>query len=123
MTKHLLTALIFAGFSVAAKAEPTVYYCEMQEFIDLMPDGEVVRYELQRFTMKVDEIKVSFGGDGYMKGWSTLVLREELLGPDFDAFSHERDGTTMRFSNNVLRYTWHAPSGEIKAFVARCGKF
>ena len=45
----------------------------MKGFIDLMPKGEVVKYKLERFPMKVEGDKVSFGEYGYLGGAKRIL--------------------------------------------------
>ena len=53
MTKHLLTALLIAGLSATAKAEPTVYYCTTTHLVSVSPDG-VKKYSQEPFKLFID---------------------------------------------------------------------
>ena len=121
ITNKLLTALLLVGLSATAKAEPVVYYCETKGFIRLMPDGEVVRYKLDRFTMKIESNKVSFGGDGYLGG-SDSKLQEYY--PSTAFFTAVGEGDFTVFSDNLLRVTMHNyGEGYTTALVAKCEDF
>ena len=118
MTKKLLTALLIAGISVTVKAEPVVYYCEMKVFAELTADGEIRRYKNERFPMKVEERRVSFGGDGFMSNHSE-TLRASFV-PSQGFFISE--GGTW-FENNILTSSSHSLGESVASFVARCDKF
>lgn len=121
ITNKLLTALLIAGLSATAKAEPVVYYCEMRGFIDLMPDGEVKRYKLERFPMKIEGNNVSFGGDGFLKDSENTLKSNN---PENGYFTYVGEGYAAVFFDNLLRITWHNYlDGEITAIVARCDNF
>ena len=120
MTKPLLTALLIAGLSATAKAEPVVYYCEMKKLIEMEPDGEVINYKPERFTMKIGPDEVSFGGDGYMEGASyTHGGWDSKLG----YFRYEHSGSSGLFNNNFFTSSALSVDGGLIAFVARCDKF
>ena len=120
MTKQLLTTLLIAGISATAKAEPTVYYCEMKSFADFMHDGEIVNYKLERFTMKVESKKVSFGGDGYLEGHERPLDFEFRLNDEF--FTSSAFGGIFEFRENILRVAQMSIK-DMTTLVARCDKF
>ena len=119
-TIGLLTAAL-AGLSATAKAEPVVYYCETKGFIRLMPDGEVMQYKPERFPMKIESNKVSFGGDGYLGG-SEQKLQDYY--PSTAFFTYVGVGEYAVFSDNLLRVTMHNyKKGYTTALVAKCEDF
>ena len=63
MTKHLLTALLIAGFSVTAKAEPTVYYCNTVSYAEVT-EGKVSDVRSYPFKLFIDfaERKIKVAG-------------------------------------------------------------
>ena len=53
MTKPLLTALLIAGLSATAKAEPTVYFCNTTQYTQLTKE-KVRRFKSHPFKLFVD---------------------------------------------------------------------
>ena len=125
MTKQLLRALLIAGISATAKAEPTVYYCEMKSFIHQKSDGTVTEYQAERFLMKVEKYRVSFGGKGYMDD-STFSLAFPFR-PDVGVFRLSGevfyDGAYAHFLEETLTFTKLDSNMGITSFVAQCDDF
>ena len=48
MTKCLPAALLIAGLSATAKAEPTVYYCNTTKFADVDPNYQKLPFQVIR---------------------------------------------------------------------------
>ena len=122
MIKQLLTALLIAGLSATAKAEPTVYYCNMTALVKVDADGTVNKYTPERFTMKVEGRTVSFGGDGYMGGSKGEL--EQSFDPEIPSF-WSVDGK-FAFVDNVLIHSQRSAFGKDKfviSFIARCEDF
>ena len=118
MTKQLLTALLIAGLSTTAKAEPTVYYCEMKHFVKIDAETGLTRYRLERFPMQVDARKASFGGDGYLEG-SGIVL--DFFNPKKDVF-YSVDGLAS-LRDNILLISAPVAGERLTSVMARCDKF
>ena len=119
MTKQLLTALLIAGLSATAKAEQNIYYCEMKSFVELTREGELVRYQPERFRMKLEKYSVTFSSGGYMDG------RRYDYATRFDPniMFRTTDGG-LNFSNPILTESRHnAISGSVSSFVANCEDF
>ena len=122
MTKQLLTALLIAGLSATAKAEPAVYYCEMTALVKVESDGTVNEYTPERFTMRVDGLTASFGGDGYVGG-SEAELKWPFTPKVSESFSSV-DGR-FYFYDKILTHSQHSidKSKFVISFVARCEDF
>ena len=131
MTKHLLTALLIAGFSVAAKAEPTVYYCNTTEYAQVTGGG-VIDVKSYPFKLFVDKAKVKISGDidpiEITSGADGTVLPMSLSkdgNDDFLAFNYK---AVLDFRNRQLAYTTvrrRAIDGDflLSSLLADCDKF
>lgn len=131
MTKHFLTALLIAGFSVAAKAEPTVYYCNTTAYaqVDASNVSDIRSYPFKLF-VDLEQGKVKIAGD---VNFATEITRGEghsavdTYGNSDDLFFAYNIVESMVFDKGSLTLTSQVPlaNGEpfIIAAVARCDKF
>ena len=129
MTK-LLTALLIAGLSVTAKAEPTVYYCERVGASEIWGDGRTNAFEGGRFTLAIKDKSVTISrrlGEETLK--STFVL-DSAYDPAINTFRSTKETTPvtprnalLNFNEKVLTYSSHAPGVLITSWVAVCEDF
>ena len=131
MTKCLPAALLIAGLSVTAKAEPTVYYCNTTKFADVMKD-EIQTIKSYPFKLFVDwandKIKIAgefaeFEASGdQVTPWSVLSTEKGE-----NAFFGSTISRTFDFQNNILGYSTVTSNqnGElfVRGIIARCDKF
>ena len=143
MTKHLLTALLIAGFSVTAKAEPTVYYCNTTAYA-VTQAGDVSNLKSYPFKLFVDleSRKVKVAGDvnfateltdgklgARVRKFTLLGLGDDALIPGFseDAFYAHDIFTHLSFEGGTLQLSDFGADANSKRFVrsiiARCDKF
>ena len=120
MIKKICIALLPLSIAATAKTEPTVYYCEMKNLIEMELDGEVITYKPERFTMKIGPDEVSFGGDGYMEG---AKYTHGGWDSELGYFRFEHLGSSGLFNNNFFTSSALSIDGGLIAFVARCDKF
>ena len=131
ITNKLLTALLIAGLSVMAKAEPVVYYCNTIKFVEVFKD-EVINIKSYPFKLFVDlkskKIKIAGEiGDFEATGdevitWSPFFKRGE------NAFYGGNALGTFDFQHNTLIYSKATARDSdkelfIMSFIARCDKF
>ena len=135
MTKQLLTALLIAGLSATAKAEPVVYYCNTTAFAQVYGDNsDVVKsYPLKLFIERhITKSKIKIASDEIWdlnldasKETDSVYLWPTEYGDD--AFWGNNDDVMVDFRNGVLAYTTIGTSktGELmaSAYVASCEKF
>ena len=109
MTKQLLTALLIAGLSATAKAEPVVYYCntvqqsviQKSRTIDLIP---------QRFKLFVDlgKKKIKIVG---------------TLADDYEVIDGDVDQVTAHFNNGPNENNFYGRISTIAVFAFQKGLF
>ena len=80
MTKQLLTALLIAGLSATAKAEPTPYFCSTTAHVQIT-EKEIQDVESRPFRLLVDletkQVKVSRDVNFYWE-WEDGLLNERV---------------------------------------------
>ena len=137
MTKHLLTGLLIAGFSVTAKAEPTVYYCNTVSLAQVKEAGvsDIKSYPLKLF-VDLEEAKIKISTDG-LNAFEIddgipyrSVTRWFGEGKGEDAFFASDSDRLVDFRNGVLAVTEIGTIEEneeaqmiISSYLASCDKF
>ena len=130
----LLTALLIAGLSATAKAEPVVYYCNTTAFADVV-GSEINHVRSYPFKLFVDlqnkRIKLSgefadsdseaFGKYSHVRPWHEANNYGE------DAFYANTFDEVFDFRNNTLAYARVNANQDKELFatavIARCDKF
>ena len=130
MSKNLLTALLIAGMSATAKAEPTVYYCNTTAFADIV-GSETEKIKSYPFKLFVDlqneKIKMSAEfGDSEASG-DQIIPWDGVFNCGEDAFFVSNLLEVFDFKDNTLAYAkigfnQHGETS-VRAFMARCDKF
>ena len=130
MTKQLLTALLVAGLSATAKAEPVVYYCTTTQFAEVFVD-KVIKIKDYRFKLFVDLqnklVKIA-GEIGEFQAMSDDVFVWSLpqTSEQIGFFGGNPLGN-FDFRNNTLAYTKAGSNSDgelfVQSLVARCDKF
>ena len=97
MTKNLLTALLIAGISATAKAEPSHYHCEVKH----SPMIDFGAVENEKFKMVFDSSHriVVIRGEVL-----NVALRNVEVWDDGRSFSANEDGRAFIFTNGNLYY-------------------
>lgn len=130
MTKQLLTALLIAGLSATAKAEPVVYYCETISGQTIWVSGDSKPAESFRFKIKVDEstLKISRKIDG--ESSVTVYTLIDSYDPKLGTFKSNGLANPSRisshqltFNNKVLIHTFQLPGHFVSSYIAQCEDF
>ena len=135
MTKQLLTALLIAGSSATAKAEPVVYYCDTVQQSVIQKSRTVV-LPAQRFKLFVDlkikkikiagtlldDHEVSDGGDDKVTALFTNGPNE------YNFYGRISTIAAFAFQNGLFTYSIvdsgiFSESPTVRSFIANCEKF
>ena len=123
MTKQLLTALLIAGLSAMAKAEPTVYYCEPVHSVQIDKDeGTLTNQTAQRFLMKIEGQTVTYKGH-YWLGDEKVELSGKFDPGTNSFYTTSRAPMAMSFYENVHIITAHEVGLSALTFISFCDKF
>ena len=103
MTKQFLAALLIAGLSATAKAEPTVYYCNTTKFADVDKD-EIQKIRSYPFKLFVDlknsKIKVA-GEIANFEASGAQVIPWTLRGKEYGVPNAARLSLRSQYGNVI----------------------
>ena len=133
MTKQLLTALLIAGLSATAKAEPVAYYCATTANVTVTEEG-VVEHQSNPFRLLVDlaakRVKVS-RGESISWEWEDGLRNEQVGSLEYEAIGDNAFYATNEFislvygSGKVMISQLRSADGvrKVDAVIANCEEF
>ena len=120
-----LTLSLLLGTGVASANWGDVYYCQMTNFIQVKPNGELTNYKLEKFQFKLDQTKnaMVFGSAGYFSGsvyelttFRNYPIRENWRAND----AYSKSMTYFEEGKFMYAILW---SYGMKSISADCDKF
>ena len=118
-----LTLSLLLGTGVASANWGDVYYCQMTNFIQVKPNGELTNYKLEKFQFKLDQTKnaMVFGDKGFFQN----ILYQLTTGKNFPEQEYwyaSADFQSIFFDSGKLLIA-STGSGGIISVSADCDKF
>lgn len=123
VTKRVSMTLLIAGLSATAKAEPTVYYCEQVQSVQVDKDeGALKNQTALRFLMKIEGRTVTYKGHHWLGDEKVELNGKFDPGTNF-FYTTSRAPMAISFFENVHIITAHEVGLSALTFISFCDNF
>ena len=118
MGKHIVKLVALGIFSMPAKAEEKVFYCQTTGNAEVTTEG-VVQYKVDTFKFKVTPDQVVFGSGGFFDG---AKMKTDKFS-SFNFFTAKSEWDMLGFNNGVFSYGQLMMGTGLSVMTARCDDF